>query len=131
MKKTTLAVTFAFALALISGAKAVQFDYTQFPGLIYTLPIVTILSPSLNEQYNVPDVRLNVTVQIRSSIYACNIERIRWLNYSLDGQDSVPITLIVPPDLVLPYYAHGNAVLTSLSYGNITSQFLEKHLLVI
>jgi hypothetical protein len=120
MKRTSLALTFIFALtfSLFSGANAVQFDYGQFEGLPYTLPIVTLSSPSSNGLYSVPDVPLNVTVQIRSIIYPGNIERIRWLNYSLDGQVPVPMTLIVPSDLTPPYYVYGNDVLTSLSDEN-------------
>jgi hypothetical protein len=120
MKRTSLALTFIFALtfSLFSGANAVQFDYGQFEGLPYTLPIVTLSSPSSNGLYSVPDVPLNVTVQIRSIIYPGNIERIRWLNYSLDGQVPVPMTLIVPSDLTPPYYVHGNEVLACLSDGS-------------
>jgi hypothetical protein len=122
MKKTTLALTFIFALmfSLFAGANAVQFDYTQFEGLPYTLPIVVVSSPSPNRVYNVSDVPLNVTVQIGSVIYPGNNERLRWLNYSLDDQVPTPLTLVVPSDLTPPYYVHGNGVLTSLSDGNHT-----------
>jgi len=63
-----------------------------------------------------PDVPLNVTVQIRGFIYH-NIETIRWLNYSLDGQTAIPMELIVPSDLSPGYYVYGNDVLTGLSDG--------------
>lgn len=120
MKRTALAVTLVFALTLISGAKAVQFDYTQFEGLPYDPPIVTLASPSQNTTYSVPDVPLNVTIQIRGFIYH-NIERMRWLNYSLDGQTAIPLTLIVPSmyDISkLPYPVYGNDMLTGLSDGS-------------
>ena len=117
MKKTTLAVILVFALTLISGAKPLQFDYTQFEGLPYDPPIVSLASPSQNTTYNVPDVPLNVTIQIRGFIYH-NIERIRWLNYSLDGQTPVPMTLNVPSDLSPPYNVQGNEVLAGLPNGN-------------
>ncbi|MEM2130519.1 MAG: hypothetical protein QXZ70_07985 [Candidatus Bathyarchaeia archaeon] len=122
MKKTALALTSIFALmfSLFAGANAVQFDYTQFEGLPYTLPIVVVSSPSPNGVYSVSDVPLNVTIQIRSVIYPGNNERLRWLNYSLDGQVPIPASLIVPSDLTPPYYVHGNGVLTSLSDGNHT-----------
>jgi len=68
----------------------------------------------------VSDVPLNVTVQIRSVIYPGNNERLRWLNYSLDGQVPIAMTLVLPSDLTPPYYVHGNGVLTSLSDGNHT-----------
>jgi hypothetical protein len=120
MKRIVLAIALVFALmfSLLSGAEAVQFDYGQFEGLPYTLPVVTVSSPSSSEPYNVPDVPLNVTVQIRSTIYAGNVERIRWLNYSLDGQASVPMTLNVPSDLSPPYNVQGKEVLAGLPDGN-------------
>jgi hypothetical protein len=120
MKKTALALTSIFALmfSMFAGANGVQFDYTQFEGLPYTLPIVIISSPSQNGVYSVSDVPLNVTVQIRSVIYPGNNERLRWLNYSLDGQVSIPLLLEVPSDLTPPYYVHGNGVLTNLAEGN-------------
>jgi len=96
-----------------------QFDYSQFEGLPYDPPIVTVAFPSQDATYIVPDVPINVTVQIRGWIYG-NIERIRWLNYSLDGQTAMPITLIQPPDLTSPYYVYGNDVLAGLSNGNHT-----------
>jgi len=122
MKKPVLALTFIFAVvfSLFSGANAVQFDYSQFEGEPYTLPIVIVSSPSPSVVYNVPDVPLNVTVQIRSVLYPGNNERLRWLNYSLDGQVPIPMTLVGPSDLTPPYYYHGNGVLTSLSDGNHT-----------
>lgn len=122
MKKPVLALTFIFAVlfSLFSGASAVQFDYSQFEGEPYTLPIVIVSSPSPSVVYNVPDVSLNVTVQIRSVLYPGNNERLRWLNYSLDGQVPIPMTLVGPSDLMPPYYYHGSGVLTSLSDGNHT-----------
>ena len=119
VKKTTLAVTLVFVLTLISGAKAAQFDYSQFEGWSYDPPIVTLASPQ-NTTYNVPDVPLNVTVQIRGWILK-NIELIRLLNYSLDGQTAIPLTLIVPSmyDISeLPYPVYGNDILTGLSDGS-------------
>ena len=122
MKKKAMALILFFALVflLLSGAKAVQFDYGEFEGLPYTPPIVTLLSPSSNESYTVSDVPLNVTVQIRSNILH-NMERVRWLNYSLDGALAIPLTLIEPSmyDISqLPYPVYGNDMLTGLSDGS-------------
>jgi len=116
MKKTALAVVFAFTLTLVSGAKAAQYDYRDFEGLPYDPPIFTLVSPSPNATINAPDVPVNVTVQIRGWIY-CNIERIRCLNYSLDGQTRLPMALIVPSDLASPYSVYGNVVLAGVSDG--------------
>ena len=119
MKKTALTLTLILPLlfSMVLVVRSMQVDYTQFEGLPYDPPIVTLTSPSQNATYSVPDVPLNVTIQIRGFIYH-NIERIRWLNYSLDGQTPVPMTLIVPSDLTPPYYVHGNEVLACLSDGS-------------
>jgi hypothetical protein len=117
MRKTAvLLLVFVFLVA--SGLPVAS---AQFEGLPYDPPIVTVTSPSLNETCRVAEVPLNVTVQIRGFIYN-NIERIRWLNYSLDGQAAVPLELIVPSNLSPGYYVYGNGVLTGLSDGvhNIT-----------
>lgn len=122
MKKTALSLTFIVAVmfSMFPCASAVQFDYSQFEGEPYTLPIVIVSAPSPNVVYNVPDVPLNVTVQIRSVLYPGNNERLRWLNYSLDGQVPITMMLVGPSDLMPPYYYHGNGVLNSLSHGNHT-----------
>ena len=118
IKRTSFALilVFVFLVSLLSNTKLVQVAYAQFEGLPYDPPIVTIMSPSMNKAYNVPDVPVNVTVQIRGFIYK-NIERIRWLNYSLDGQTAIPMTLTVPSDLSPGYYVYGNDVLTGVSDG--------------
>jgi hypothetical protein len=122
MKRTILALTFIFALmfSFLAGPKAVEFDYGEFEGLPYTPPVVTLLSPSANESYNVSDVSLNVTVEVRSIILH-NLERVRWLNYSLDGETAVPLTLVEPSldDISqLPYFVFGNSMLTGLCDGS-------------
>jgi hypothetical protein len=119
MKKTALTLTLILPLlfSMVLVVRSIQVDYTQCEGLPYDPPIVTLTSPSQNATYSVPDVPLNVTVQIRGFIYH-NIERIRWLNYSLDGQAPVPMTLTVPSHLTPPYYVHGNEVLACLSDGS-------------
>jgi hypothetical protein len=119
MKKTALTLTLILPLlfSMVMVVRSMQVDYSQFEGLPYDPPMVTLASPSQNTTYNVPDVPLNVTIQIRGFIYH-NIERMRWLNYSLDWQAPVPMTLIVPSDLTPPYYVHGNEVLACLSDGS-------------
>ncbi len=61
---------------------------------------------------------MNVTVLIRNTFFAGNMERMRWLNYSLDGQTAIPLTLIVPSMSQLPYPVYGNSMLTGLSDGS-------------
>jgi hypothetical protein len=119
MKRAVLALTFLFTLMffLLTGAKAVNYDYGEFEGLPYSPPIVDILSPFPNRTYNVPEIPLNVTVQIRSNVYH-NMEQVRWLNYSLDGQTVVPLTLDVPSMSQLLYSVDGNCMLTGLADGD-------------
>ena len=122
MKRIILSLTFIFALmfSFLAGPKAVEFDYGEFEGLPYTPPIVTLLSPSSNESYTVSDVPLNVTVEVRSIILH-NLERVRWLNYSLDGETAIPLTLVEPSldDISqLPYFVFGNSMLTGLCDGS-------------
>jgi len=120
MRKTVAAVTVAliviFLFTSLSKINFMRIAYAQFEGLPYDPPIVTIVSPSLNTTYSVSDVPFNVTVQIRGFIYY-NIERISWLNYSLDGQTAIPMELIVPSNLSPGYYVYGNDALTGLSDG--------------
>ena len=118
MKKIALALTLILALlfSMVSVARSVQVACAQFEGLPYDPPIVAVLSPSSNGTYSEQNIPLNVTVQIRGFIYH-NTEIIRWLNYSLDGQAPIPMTLIVPSDLAPPYYVHGNDVLHDLFDG--------------
>jgi hypothetical protein len=120
MKKTALPVVLIlfFALTLTGRVKAAEFDYSQFEGLPYDPPIVTIVSPSPNATY-MPDVPINVTVQIRGWIYG-NIEQIRLLNCNLDGKSAIPLTLTVPSmdGIHVPYNVYGNIILTGLSDGN-------------
>lgn len=118
MKRKALALTLIFALMLISGAKGVQFDYSQFEGLPYKPPIVSVLSPFQNATYSVQEVPLNVTVQIRNVWFPGVMERMRWLNYSLDGQTAIPLTVIVPSMSQFPYPVYGNIMLTGLSNGS-------------
>jgi hypothetical protein len=121
VKKTALAIVpiLVLAITLIVGAKAAQFDYSQFQGLPYDPPIVTLVVPSQNAIYNVPNVPLNVTVQIRGWIYG-NIEQVRLLNYSLDGQTSIALTLTVPSmyGFHVPYNVYGDNMLAGLTDGN-------------
>ena len=118
MKKTTLTQTLILTLlfSMVSVARSVQVACAQFEGLPYDPPIISVLSPSPNGTYSEQNIPLNVTVQIRGFIYH-NTETIRWLNYSLDGQTPIPMTLILPSDLTPPYYVHGNDVLNDLSDG--------------
>jgi hypothetical protein len=120
--KAALALIFMLPLffAMLQEAKAVQYDYGQFEGLPYDPPLVTIKSPSPNGTYHVSDAPLNVTVQIRGFIYH-NLETLRWLNYSLDDQTAISMTLTEPSEIShLPYPVYGNAMLTNLSDGNHT-----------
>lgn len=121
MTKIVLAFTLIFALlfATLSGAKAAQFDYEQFEGLpYYEPPVITISSPAQNRIYTISDVPLNITVQIAGFVYH-NMERVVWLNYSLDKKAAIQMTLIVPSSEItqLPYPVYANDMLTGLPDG--------------
>ena len=118
MKRIAFALTIIFALGLISVAKGVQFDYSEFEGLSYKPPVVSVVSPFQNATYSVQEVPLNVTVQIRNVWFPGVMERMRWLNYSLDAQTAIPLTLIVPSMSQFPYPVYGNIMLTGLSNGS-------------
>jgi hypothetical protein len=94
----------------------VQVANSPYQGLPYDPPIITVLSPSPNGTYSSPDVPLNVTVQINGLIYH-NIETVKALNYSIDGQTAISMALTEPSDLSPGYYVHGNDTLTGLSDG--------------
>jgi hypothetical protein len=121
MKKAfAMLLIFALMFSLFTGAKAVEFDCGEFEDLPYTQPVVTLLSPSSNESYSVSDIPLNVTVEVRTIILH-NLERVRWLNYSLDGQTAISLNLIEPSlseISQLPYFVYGNTMLTGLSNGS-------------
>jgi len=57
----------------------------------YYPPRITLLSPSSNETYKSSSVLLNVSVVIYG-IYPGGFDNITFLNYSLDGQQDVPIS---------------------------------------
>src|SRR3989337_4483184 len=121
MKRTTLALTLIMVLlfTVMSGTKLAQVAYAPSDGLPYKPPVVTVLSPSPNGTYNMPDVPLNVTVQIFAYTYGAipSMEMLNSLNYSLDGQADMPIKLTYPTSYGPGYYVDGNAVLSGFSNG--------------
>ena len=123
MKRTALALTLIMALlfTVMSGTELAQVAYAPSDGLPYKPPVVTVLSPSPNGTYNVPDVPLNVTIQIFGQTPQ-SLERLNSLNYSLDGQPDVPISFAYPSSYGPGYYLDGNGTLSGLSDGihNVT-----------
>lgn len=115
MKRTTKAVSLILALlfTVLSGA-SVQVTCTQYEG--YKPPIITVLSPSENATYTMSNIPLNVTVQIFGFLFH-NMEHIKWLNYSLDGEMPIPMVLIIPSEYPPGYYVYANDFLTELSEG--------------
>ncbi len=112
--KRVLTLLLAFVFLAAFGTQVI---YAAVPdGLPYEPPIVTVSSPFQNRTYYVADVPLNVTVQMFGFIYH-NMETLKSLNYSLDGQATVPIALIAPSDLSPGYQVHGNDVLAGLADG--------------
>jgi hypothetical protein len=118
MEKTTLTQILIMALlfSTVSVIGSVQVGCSQFEGLPYDPPIISVSSPSPNGIYGEQNIPFNVTVQIRGNIYH-NTETVRCLNYSLDGQAPISMAYFVPSDLTPPYYIYGNDVLHDLSDG--------------
>ena len=123
MKRTTFALALFMTLlfTVMSGTKLAQVAYAPSDGLPYKPPVVTVLSPSPNGTYNVPDVPLNVTIQIFGQTPQ-SLERLNSVNYSLDGQPDVPISFAYPSSYGPGYYLDGNGTLSGLSDGihNVT-----------
>ena len=119
MKATALALTLIVALlfTILSGAKLLQVAYAPSNPLPYKPPQITVLSPSPEGTYHTPSVSLNVTVQIFGYTFQ-SIEWLNSLNYSLDGQAYIPITLAYPSDYGPGYYVNGSAILSSLPDGS-------------
>ena len=119
MKKTVLSLILITALssAIMSGTIIVQVAYAPSEGVPYKPPAVTVLSPSPNGIYNMPDVPLNVTVQIFGYTNLPSFEVLNSLNYSLDGQADTPVALVHPLDYNMGYYVNGSGILSGLSDG--------------
>jgi N-acetylneuraminic acid mutarotase len=84
----------------------------------YTTPIIKVISPSPDGTYSVSDVSLTLTVEMFSYTYS-GLEKVIWLNYSLDGQAPVPIGVSHPVEYGPPsWMATGNGLLYGLSSGN-------------
>lgn len=115
MKRTTKAVLLILAIlfTVLAGAPE-PVTCTQYDG--YKPPIITVLSPSANATYTTSNIPLNVTVQIFGFLFH-NMEHIKWLNYSLDGQTPIPMVLIIPSEYPPGYYVYANDFLTDLSEG--------------
>jgi hypothetical protein len=121
MRKTALAVALtlivAFLFTIRSGTKLVQGTYAPSNFSPYKPPKITVLSPSPRGTCHTPSIPLNVTVQI----FGYTPQSLEWLNslnYSLDGQVAIPITLAYPSDYGPGYYVNGSAILSSLTDGS-------------
>lgn len=79
----------------------------------YKPPKITILSPSSDETYNSSSVSLNVEI-VTFGGYPW-YHKITSLNYSLDGQQDVPISFALAPDKAFIFL--GNGTLSIFSNG--------------
>jgi len=86
----------------------------------YGPPTTTIYSPQ-PKNYSTQNVLLNVTVRLNGYTYS-DIERVRNLNYSIDGQEPTNLTIIYPREFAPGYDAAAIVMLSGLADGshNIT-----------
>jgi len=117
-RRVTLATIVASVILVfaVAGMPAVQVAYAPSFPLPYKSPQITVLSPSPNGTHRTPSVPLNVTVQIFGYTYQ-SMEWLNSLNYSLDGQADMPLTLAYPSDYSVGYYVNGSGILSGLSDG--------------
>jgi hypothetical protein len=116
METKTYALILVALLFAVLAASAGLTTYAQFEGLPYKAPIITVQSPQPNGAVAAATVPLNVSVQLFGTLYH-NIEHVKSLNYSLDGQPSAPLALVVPSKLQPGYVVEGNACLVDLAEG--------------
>jgi hypothetical protein len=128
MKKNVLAPTFTLTL-LILALVDVQFVNLAVANFhIPATPVIEMQSPT--SFVNVHDVPLVIRAKVPAIGSGAGFEGIKWLNYSLDSQASVPITLesqgqvagnITDPENPFngdPYYLYiGRGTLTGISDG--------------
>jgi len=82
----------------------------------YEYPKIIVFSPSLGSTNNASSIPLNFGVQVFAYTYQ-SIERIKLLNYSLDGSQAIPIEPIYPRVLSPGYIINGSSQLNALSDG--------------
>ena len=109
MKRTALALSLILLASIMAGMQNVEVANANFKP--YKPPEITIFSPSSNEIYNSSSVSLNVKI-VTFGGYPWYHD-ITSLNYSLDGQQDVPISFAKGEG----YLFHGNATLSILSNG--------------
>ena len=103
MKRSLLAIILVFVVLFSAESASAQRSYKP--------PQITILSPSSNETYNSSSVSLNIKiVTIGGYPWYHNVTS---LNYSLDGQQDVPISFATDKAFIFL----GNGTLSIFSNG--------------
>jgi hypothetical protein len=85
----------------------------------YEYPEITISSPIPDKTYNTSSIPLNIKIQVFAYTYQ-SIEKIKILNYSLDGFQATPIEPIYPREYGPGYFISANSQLNSLTEGSHT-----------
>jgi hypothetical protein len=114
MKRAALAITVVFSIlvSLIVGTQAVEVAKANFKP--YKPPEITIFSPSSNQIYNSSNVLLNVSVVVYGVDNPGGYDNLTSLNYSLDGQQDIPIAFSRSP---YGMYRPSKITLSNLSDG--------------
>jgi hypothetical protein len=95
IKELTLTVILALLVSIVAGMQTVEVAEANFKP--YKPPKITIFSPSPNQIYNSSNVLLNVSVVVYGVDNPAGYDNITSLNYSLDGQQDLPISFSRSP----------------------------------
>ena len=109
MKRKTIiaAITVAGLLLSLVGMQFVE--VAKANPIHFPTPMVTFYSPLNQTQttyYTSSSVPLNITVKLFAYNYEPGVEIVDWLNYSIDGQTAIPITVTYINSLPPNDYPH-------------------------
>jgi hypothetical protein len=109
--KLTLTVILALLVSIVAGMQTVEVATANFKP--YKPPKITIFSPSPHQIYTSSNVLLNVSVVVYGIYNPAAYDNITSLNYSLDGQQDIPISFSRPYGIYHP----SKITLSNLSDG--------------
>ncbi len=115
-KAAMVAITISMLLLSLVGLRFVEVAEANPITFPKQPPVITVYSPATGQTYNTSEIPLTATINVFNAIVR-KIEMVSWLNYTLDGQPSASLTVIMPLDFGPGYTATINATLTGLSDG--------------
>lgn len=117
--KSILSRSFTVLFVVLLSFSSLIINVKANPLPPYKYPEITASSPSPDITYNTSKIPLNIRIQVFAYTYQ-SIERIKTLNYSLDGSQSIPIEPIYPRELYPGYFINASNQLNELSNGSHT-----------